>query len=180
MRSLLVVSLLAAAMVPRPARAESPPVSAAAGLALGASALHVGSGEHPLAPLVGVWGRVPLGAACYLEPEAALSRRSEGGDIASFDRRCYRAALGLGCSVGTRATRVALSVGPSLSYRFTRIDGDGLGAPYHARSFSPGLRYRAGFLIPVAEHLQIDLLAGGATHGRVFDHDLVLQGGVRW
>ncbi len=173
------LGLLLIALLPvGTAQAECPPVAPAVGVALGTVALHVGSGEHPLAPMVGAWGRIPLGAACYLEPEAALAWRSEGGEVASFDRRFYRAAVGLGCSAGTRATRVALSIGPSFGYRFTGIDG--MGAPYKARSFSPGLRYRAGFLVPLGQRMQLDILAGGSTHDRVFDHDLLLQGGVRW
>ncbi len=158
------------------ARAASEPVAGAAGLALGAAALHVGSGEHPLAPVAGLWARFPISEACYLEPEAALGRRAEGGSIAPFDRRYYRAALGVGCSAGTRATRVALSLGPAVSLRSTTITGEG----YAARSLAPGLRYRAGFLIPIGQRIQFDILAGGSNHGWVFDHDLLLQGGVRW
>jgi hypothetical protein len=169
----LVVAVLLPAGV---ARAGAPPVAKAAGLSLGAAALHVGSGEHPLAPMVSGWARLPLGISCYLEPEIAVARRLEGGSIASFDRRFYRAAVGLGCSAGTRATRVAASLGPALSYRDTRIADE----PFLAHSLSPGLRYRAGFLVPMGERVQVDILAGGSTHGRVFDHDLLLQGGVRW
>jgi hypothetical protein len=170
-------TLLALALLASPrARAGSAPVSSAAGVALGAVALHVGSGEHPLAPMTGFWGRLPLNEACYLEPELALARRSEGGSLATFDRRYYRAAVGVGCSAGTRATRVAVSLGPVLSYRLTDIVGE----PWSAASLAPGLRYRAGFLIPLGARVQLDLLAGGSTHGRVVDHDLLLQGGVRW
>jgi hypothetical protein len=177
MRVALCVSLsVLLASACSPAHAAPAPVSSAAGMALGTAALHVGSGEHPLAPLIGLWGRLPLGDACFLEPELAAARRREGGALASFERRYYRGALGLGCSAGTRATRVALSLGPALGYRHSRIVDE----PWSASSLAPGLRYRAGFLIPLGERLQLDLLAGGSTHGRVVDHDLLLQGGVRW
>ena len=174
--ALTLVGLIAFPL--RTARADAPPVANAAGLSLGAVALHSGSGEHPLAPLLGGWARLPLGAACSLEPEAALGRRGEGGSLASLNRRYYRAALGLGCSAGTRATRVALSMGPAVSFRHTTIDTSG--QRYTARSTAPGLRYRAGVLIPLGKRLQLDILAGGSTHGLVFDHDLLLQGGMRW
>lgn len=161
------------------ARAEAPPVARAAGLSLGAVALHSGSGEHPLAPMVNGWARLPLGDACYLEPELGLARRGEGGNLASFGRRYARAAVGLGCSAGTRATRVAVSVGPAVSYRHTVIDTL-YEQGYAAASLAPGLRYRAGFLVPLGDRVQLDILAGGSTHGWVFDHDLLIQGGVRW
>ncbi len=178
MRSLLVLAL--SALLPlHSARAASPPVARAAGLAVGAMALHVGSGEHPLAPSVGIWGRLPLGAACYLEPELAAATRGEGGSVADFQRRYARAALGFGCSAGTRATRVAASIGPAVGYRHTTI-ATPHEQDYTAGSLAPGLRYRAGFLIPLGDKLQLDILAGGSTHGTVFDHDLLLQGGVRW
>jgi len=178
MRSLFILAL--AALLPLgTARADSPPVARAAGLTLGTMALHVGSGEHPLVPTIGAWGRFPLGAACYVEPELAVARRNEGGTIAGFQRRYARAALGLGCSAGTRATRVAVSIGPAISYRHTTIDAL-YEQRYTADSLAPGLRYRAGFLIPLGERVQLDLLAGGSTHGKVVDHDLLLQGGVRW
>ncbi len=170
-----VAPLLALALAASPAWAETTS-HRAAGIGIGATALHVGSSEHPLAPAVTGWARLPLGASCYTEPELAMARRAEGGEVAAFDRRYYRAALSLGCSAGTRATRVAASIGPAVSYRLTLVN-DGA---YQARSLAPGLRYRAGFLIPLGARIQLDVLAGGSTHGRVFDHDLMLQGGVRW
>jgi hypothetical protein len=175
----LLLLALAALLSVGSASAEAPPVARAGGLSLGALALHSGSGEHPLAPQLGGWVRLPLGAACYLEPELGLGGRSEGGNVARLHRRYVRAALGLGCSAGTRATRVALSVGPAMSYRHTTIDAL-YEQGYTAASLAPGLRYRAGFLIPLGERVQLDILAGGSTHGLVFDHDLLLQGGVRW
>ncbi len=160
-----------------PARAAEPLPVRAGGLALGAVGLHAGSGEHPLAPALGGWVRTPLGSSCFLEPELAGARRREGGSLASIDLGWARAAVGLGCATGTRAVKVAASLGPAISYRWTAVSAE---ERWRAASLAPGLRYRAGFLLPVGPRMELDILAGGSTHGLVFEHDLMLQGGVRW
>jgi hypothetical protein len=172
-RSLPLLAMLAVPMAV--ANAEEP--RSAGGAALGVAALHAGSGEHPLAAVMGGWVRVGLGEACHLEPELTLGRRSEGGSLARVQGHWYRGALGVGCAAGTRATKVTASLGPAVTYHHTVIEAD---ERYRASSLGLGLRFRAGFLIPVGERLELDLLAGGSTHGRVVDHDLLLQGGVRW
>ncbi len=169
--------LLSAMLVCGTAHAESRAVSSAVGVALGAAALHSGAGEHPAAPVGGAWGRLAVSDACYVEAEAAGSWWMYGGSLANFDQRWARGALSLGCSAGTRATRVAASLGPAVSLRSTGIDAQKY---WRANSVQPGLRYRMGFLVPVGERWQVDILMGGSTHGWVFDHDLLLQGGVRW
>ncbi len=158
-------------------QAEPQPVASAAGLALGAAALHSGAGEHPAAPMGGVWGRLALGDACYLEAELAGSWWLYGGSLAGFDQRWARGAGTVGCSAGTRAARVAASVGGGVSLRSTGIEAQ---KDWVANSVQPGLRYRMGFLIPVGERWQVDVLTGGSTHAWVFDFDLLVQGGVRW
>jgi len=147
----------------------------AAGLGLGALALHTGSGEHRLAPALSGWGRVALGQACHAEAELGLARHAEGGPTVPFDERWTRGALGVGCSTGTRAARVAASLGPALTWRRTTIDGR-----WTARALGAGVRWRGGFLVPLGEHGELDVLAGGASRGPVFDFDLTVQGGARW
>ncbi|MFH1466961.1 MAG: hypothetical protein ABIO70_21440 [Pseudomonadota bacterium] len=166
------VSLLALALL-APALAQPP----AAGLGAGVLAGHVGSGEHRLAPALNAWARFPLGGACYLEPAALLARRAEPSAAATFQERWSRAELGLGCATGTRAVQVAGALGPALTWRHTNLD---TGQDWQADVLAPGLRWRGGFLIPLGSRIELDLLAGGATAGRVVDFDLLLHGGVRW
>ncbi len=174
--STLLATLTALAWAPM-THAARRPVASAAGLGLGAAAVQAGSGEHPLAPLVGGFGRLALGRHCYLEAEASLARRAEGGDLAVFDERWTRGAAGLGCSAGTHATRVAASLGPAVTWRSSSLQAE---ERWQASSLRPGLRYRTGFLIPVKERWQVDLLMGGSSRGWVLDSDLILQAGVRW
>ena len=168
-------ALLAALVALAAGAAE--PLRPAAGLGLGAVAIESGSGEHPLAPALGAWGRLPLGPVLHVELETALARRSEGGALAAFDERWYRAALGLGCSAGSRRARVAASLGPAFGLRVSRIEA---AQRWRASSAAAGLRWRGGLLLPLWTHGQLGLLAGGSTRGRAVDFDLLLEGGVRW
>jgi hypothetical protein len=166
--------MILAALALLAAAAAQPP---AAGLGAGVLAGHVGSGEHRLAPALDAWARVPLGKACYLEPAVLLSRRAEPGAAASFQERWTRAEVGLGCATGTRAVQVAGSVGPAMTWRHTDLDA---AQTWQADVLAAGVRWRGGFLIPLGDRAELDLLAGGASAGPVVDFDLLVQGGMRW
>jgi len=149
----------------------------AAGLALGAGAVQVASGDHELRPLGGLWGRLGLGPACFLEAGVDATRRLDDGDVVRLDERWARGALTAGCSAGRQALRVAVAVGPALTWRDTRVAGE---EAWRATALQAGVRYRAGLLLPLGGSWEADLLFGGSTRGGDHDQELVLQVGVRW
>lgn len=164
---LAALALLAAATAQPPA----------AGLGAGPLAGHVGSGEHRLAPALNAWIRLPLGHACFIESAALLARRGEPSAAATFQERWMRGEVGLGCATGSRAAQVAGSLGPALTWRHTELDA---ARAWQADVLAAGLRWRGGFLIPLGDRAELDLLAGGASAGPVVDFDLLVQGGMRW
>jgi len=157
---------------PRGVRAEG-----AAGLALGAGAVQVASGDHEIRPLAGLWARLHLGRACFVEVGADATRRLDDGAVVRLDERWVRGALAAGCTAGRERLKVAAAVGPAVTWRDTAVTG---AREWRATAVEPGVRYRAGLLLPLGERWEADLLFGGATRGHDHDQEVVLQGGVRW
>ena len=150
----------------------------AAGLATGMEAVRVGSGDHQLRPLAGLWLRFDLGELFFVEAEGAYTQRHEGGELASFRERWLRGAATLGCGLGKPRARAALALGPAFTWRQTLLS-----AQQDWQVSTPiqlGLRYRVGLLLRPGERWALDLLYGGSTRGRSHDQDLLLQGGLRW
>ncbi len=150
----------------------------AAGLATGMAAVRVGSGEHQLRPLAGLWLRFDMGDMLFLEAEGAYTQRHEGGELASFRERWLRGGATLGCGLGKPRARAALALGPAFTWRQTLLSAERdwqVSTP-----IQPGLRYRVGLLLRPGERWAVDLLYGGSTRGRSHDQDLLLQGGLRW